>query len=1009
MSHSDSPPQLGSPMVERIPFELPQEGEGEEATSIMTPPSGTLPRMPGTFDVKGLKSNEGLYIELTESMNHPHDLESEAEREAETDDTSSAHVHTLGGLPVSRRTEPHEEDTLNGHLLKGANETIPEHGAASPATGLAGDLEVHLPEHLPEHLPVLQQTAPVSANTSANSMPQEAPDIPNSPHPDGHVSSNASPALSYKPSPALSASPMLPHQTLDPGKPTTNVNIESILRDPIYENNSKSSVDLPQSDSSSLNINDTLDKISTTEDNIDSDDADISHSTVKDKKQETGPPKVAPYNSHVAARVPPATPTSGASTIHDRSSDRINDSADRTERDEAHTDRNVSYSSVIRSPPPPPTQAPAHNPPAASPLPTQGSFASPASSPNTTVSSTKSTKRKSGKMKNAFNNLFKKLSVQASPEQSSINMKISTPFNAKHVAHVGVDDNGLYTGLPIEWERLLSASGITKREQEQHPQAVMDIVAFYQDNTDADDKALHKFHYENNKTNSQVSGQLTPPVQPAAQTPTLMYSTQPISQPMTQNSGAASSQPHTPVTSQAQFHGTPGQPGASGSSQYIPSRPAPKPPSAKAPEEVSPATETSPKKGRRSFSTKSLKSMRGGKKSEAPREAAPPVPDVPGIPKSKSHSYSLADKVQPARGATTAPLSSSAQFQQKDAQTQRPPPPPPPQSRADSKAEPKPAHASRSSTSSKQAALQKKRDEKKRKNHQIIAKLQAICSSGDPNDMYRDLVKIGQGASGGVYIAHEKGSGSTVAIKQMNLEQQPKKELIINEILVMKGSKHSNIVNFIDSYLLKGDLWVVMEYMEGGSLTEIVTHSVMTEGQIGAVCRETLKGLKFLHSKGVIHRDIKSDNILLSTDGNIKMTDFGFCAQINEINLKRTTMVGTPYWMAPEVVSRKEYGPKVDIWSLGIMVIEMIEGEPPYLNETPLRALYLIATNGTPKLREPEALSDDIKRFLARCLQVDFNKRADADQLLKDKFMLEADEVISLAPLVKIARMKKEE
>ena len=91
------------------------------------------------------------------------------------------------------------------------------------------------------------------------------------------------------------------------------------------------------------------------------------------------------------------------------------------------------------------------------------------------------------------------------------------------------------------------------------------------------------------------------------------------------------------------------------------------------------------------------------------------------------------------------------------------------------------------------------------------------------------------------------------------------------------------------------------------------------------------------------------------------------------------------------------------------MVIEMIEGEPPYLNETPLRALYLIATNGTPKLREPEALSDDIKRFLARCLQVDFNKRADADQLLKDKFILEADDVISLSPLVKIARMKKEE
>lgn len=137
------------------------------------------------------------------------------------------------------------------------------------------------------------------------------------------------------------------------------------------------------------------------------------------------------------------------------------------------------------------------------------------------------------------------------------------------------------------------------------------------------------------------------------------------------------------------------------------------------------------------------------------------------------------------------------------------------------------------------------------------------------------------------------------------------------------------------------------------------------------------------------------------------MTDFGFCAQINELNLKRTTMVGTPYWMAPEVVSRKEYGPKVDVWSLGIMVIEMIEGEPPYLNETPLRALYLIATNGTPKLKEPEVLSYDIRKFLSRCLKVDFNQRATAEELLQDKFILSSDDVSSLAPLVKIARMKK--
>lgn len=138
----------------------------------------------------------------------------------------------------------------------------------------------------------------------------------------------------------------------------------------------------------------------------------------------------------------------------------------------------------------------------------------------------------------------------------------------------------------------------------------------------------------------------------------------------------------------------------------------------------------------------------------------------------------------------------------------------------------------------------------------------------------------------------------------------------MNEIMVMKQSRHPNIVNFIDSYLWKGDLWVVMEYMEGGSLTDVVTCNMMTEGQIAAVCREVLKGLQHLHLSGVIHRDIKSDNVLLSSEGDIKLSkyilclcfypsnnpysiaDFGFCAQLNEGQSKRTTMVGTPYWVS---------------------------------------------------------------------------------------------------------------
>lgn len=126
-------------------------------------------------------------------------------------------------------------------------------------------------------------------------------------------------------------------------------------------------------------------------------------------------------------------------------------------------------------------------------------------------------------------------------------------------------------------------------------------------------------------------------------------------------------------------------------------------------------------------------------------------------------------------------------------------------------------------------------------------------------------------ASGGVYTAYDKGN-LPVAIKQMNLEKQPKQDLIINEILVMRESAHPNIVNFKDSYLWKGDLWVVMEYMEGGSLTDVVTAHCMSEAQIAAVSREVCEGLRHLHSKGVIHRDIKSDNILLSLNGDVKLS-----------------------------------------------------------------------------------------------------------------------------------------
>lgn len=611
-------------------------------------------------------------------------------------------------------------------------------------------------------------------------------------------------------------------------------------------------------------------------------------------------------------------------------------------------------------------------------------------------------------MKGVFSSFVSNMKRKSQQDKRSSNgsIKISTPYNAKHIHHVGINSKtGEYTGLPDEWEKLLTSSGISKKEQQQNMQAVMDIVRFYQDVTESngEDKVIKTFDISNstsslsnNNSSSNTNISSHRAISTSSLTPDLQSSS-------INNTPVFENNHHiyniTPKSQQQDYMQTPQLNDSfttpklnpiSNNDKYIPSRPAPNPPHIQSEVKVlSPIlTNSAPQSSYRTPSQRKSQSQT-------------PSPSIVSTP---SRMATLRKELQPLPPIPQAqsPVKSNDIIENSKDQIHTEIPKIP-------NATPRVSSESKSiSAEAQKKANGKKREERERRKKEIYAKLATICSDGDPSEKFSKLVKIGQGASGGVYTAHDADTNASVAVKQMNLDKQPKKELIINEILVMKGSKHRNIVNFIDSYLLKGDLWVIMEYMEGGSLTDVVTHCILTEEQISTVTRETLQGLKFLHSKGVIHRDIKSDNILLSMNGDIKLTDFGFCAQINELNLKRTTMVGTPYWMAPEVVSRKEYGPKVDIWSLGIMIIEMIEGEPPYLNETPLRALYLIATNGTPQLKEPEALSETLKHFLEWCLKVETDDRASASQLLKDPFVTEyGGDNISLAPLVKLARMKK--
>ncbi|KAI0021919.1 Pkinase-domain-containing protein [Xylariomycetidae sp. FL0641] len=270
---------------------------------------------------------------------------------------------------------------------------------------------------------------------------------------------------------------------------------------------------------------------------------------------------------------------------------------------------------------------------------------------------------------------------------------------------------------------------------------------------------------------------------------------------------------------------------------------------------------------------------------------------------------------------------------------------------------------------------------------------------------YTVLDELGRGSFGVVYKGIEKTTGEIVAIKHIDLESTDDDiQDIQAEISVLSTCASSYVTQYKASFLRGSKLWIVMEYLGGGSCLDLLRpepHS-FGEGHIAIICRELLQGLDYLHAEGKIHRDIKAANILLAETGKVKLADFGVAAQLTNIKSQRNTFVGTPFWMAPEVIQQAGYDFKADIWSLGITAMELAFGEPPHSDLHPMKALFQIPKNAPPKLEGD--YSKDFKDFVYHCLMKDPERRPSAKDLLKHRFIRSSGKVEALQELIERRR-----
>jgi len=284
----------------------------------------------------------------------------------------------------------------------------------------------------------------------------------------------------------------------------------------------------------------------------------------------------------------------------------------------------------------------------------------------------------------------------------------------------------------------------------------------------------------------------------------------------------------------------------------------------------------------------------------------------------------------------------------------------------------------------------------------------------DPSEDFELLEKLGEGSYGSVWKGRHQKTGTITAIKRVPIENDL--DDIIKEIKIMKQCRSPYIVSYFGSYFKDNELWIVMEFCGAGSVSDLmrVCDKTLNEDQISVILKDALKGLTYLHSIRKIHRDIKAGNILLNSKGEGKLADFGVSGQLSDTMAKRQTVIGTPFWMAPEVIQEVGYDEKADLWSLGITAIEMAEGKPPYSNIHPMRAIFMIPSRPPPRLTEPDKWTSDLNDFVAKCLTKNPELRPQASELLKHNLITKAKTPTILSPLIEemdevIKRIGREE